>query len=72
MKKILYALFLTFLLNACMQHYYVVRTEGTGTKGHYDKDSIVYLTEAYENIEKQGVILTPCFCDFIYFLNTQQ
>ena len=54
MKKILYALFLTFLLNACMKHYYVVRTEGTGTKGHYDKDSIVYLTEAYENIEKQG------------------
>lgn len=54
MKKILYALFLTFLLNACMQHYYVVRTEGTGIKGHYDKDSIVYLTEAYENIEKQG------------------
>ena len=41
MKKILYALFLTFLLNACMQHYYVVRTEGTGIKGHYDKDKII-------------------------------
>ena len=54
MKKILCALFLTLLLNSCMQYYRIVKTEGTGIKGHYDKDSIVYLTEAYENIEKQG------------------
>lgn len=54
MKKILCALFLTILLNACMQYYRVVKTEGNGIKGHYDKDSIVYLTEPYENIEKQG------------------
>ena len=30
MKKILCASFLTLLLSSCMQHYYVVRTEGTG------------------------------------------
>ena len=54
MKKILCALFLILLLSSCMQYYRIVKTEGTGIKGHYDKDSIVYLTEAYENIEKQG------------------
>ena len=54
MKKILCALFLILLLSSCMQYYHIVKTEGTGIKGHYDKDSIVYLTEAYENIEKQG------------------
>ena len=65
MKKILCALFLTLLLSSCMQHYYVVRTEGTGIKAYNSestdvyltepyKGNIVYLTEAYENIEKQG------------------
>ena len=48
------SLFLILLLSSCMQYYRIVKTEGTGIKGHYDKDSIVYLTEAYENIEKQG------------------
>ena len=53
MKKILCALFLILLLSSCMQYYRIVKTEGTGIKGHYDKDSIVYLTEAYENIESK-------------------
>ena len=54
MKKILYALFLTFLLNACMQHYYVVRTEGSGIKAYNSKSTDIYLTEPYKGNPKQG------------------
>ena len=54
MKKILYALFLTFLLNACMQHYYIVRTEGPGIKAYNSESTDIYLTEPYKVNPKQG------------------
>ena len=54
MKKILCALFLTFLLNACMQHYYVVRTEGSGIKAYNSESTDIYLTEPYKGNPKQG------------------
>ena len=54
MKKILCALFLTLLLSSCMQHYYVVRTEGTGIKAYNSESTDIYLTEPYKGNPKQG------------------
>ena len=54
MKKILCASFLTLLLSSCMQHYYVVRTEGTGIKAYNSESTDIYLTEPYKGNPKQG------------------
>ena len=79
MKKILCASFLTLLLSSCMQHYYVVRTEGTGIKAYNSESTDIYLTEPYKGNPKQGgriYVRKMCIRDstytlpyFFYFLN---